>query len=236
MSLTKDFFWDFHNIHLNAAYYGGGNLDRFSQYQFGIFDEHRIHGVPSAGVRFSELRMFRASYAVNLFDQYRAELFFDHAGGHDRHAGPEWHRINGVGIGLSLSWTAQDITPRGHREEFLARSVSKPWLARRSDTAPQTAVSHKPVRPHPTLDRYFSSEEERPRIVREMFDAGAPSYEWICRIMSFGTGEWYRASVLREAGLRDGSRLLDVGTGTGPRTPFGSDDLQPDWHGHRGWT
>lgn len=72
-----------------------------------------------------------------------------------------------------------------------------------------------PVRPHPTLNRYYGSEEERPAMVRELFDAGAPSYEWICRVMSFGTGEWYRGRVLKDAGLREGSRLLDVATGTG---------------------
>ena len=76
-------------------------------------------------------------------------------------------------------------------------------------------MTSEPVRPHPTLDRYYRSEDERPAMVRDLFDAGAPSYEWICRVMSFGTGEWYRARVLRDAGVRDGSRVLDVATGTG---------------------
>ena len=52
-------------------------------------------------------------------------------------------------------------------------------------------------------------------MVRGLFDAGAPSYEWICRVMSLGTGEWYRGRTLVEAGLTAGSRLLDVATGTG---------------------
>ncbi len=76
-------------------------------------------------------------------------------------------------------------------------------------------MSLEPVRPHPTLDRYYRSDDERPGMVRDLFDAGAPSYEWICRVMSFGTGEWYRGQTLRESGLREGSRLLDVATGTG---------------------
>ena len=76
-------------------------------------------------------------------------------------------------------------------------------------------MTSEPVRPHPTLDRYYRSEDERPAMVRDLFDAGAPSYEWICRVMSFGTGEWYRARALRDAGLREGSRVLDVATGTG---------------------
>jgi len=52
-------------------------------------------------------------------------------------------------------------------------------------------------------------------MVRDLFDAGAPSYEWICGVMSFGTGESYRSRVLADAGLKAGSRLLDVATGTG---------------------
>ena len=42
----------------------------------------RMHGVPSA-VRFGELGMFRGSYSFNLFDQYRLDLFVDHANGRD---------------------------------------------------------------------------------------------------------------------------------------------------------
>lgn len=76
-------------------------------------------------------------------------------------------------------------------------------------------MSLEPIRPHPTLPQYYRADEERPAAVRELFDEGAASYEWICRVMSFGTGEWYRGRVLRESGLREGSRLLDVATGTG---------------------
>ena len=48
--LSKDIFLStFQKVHLNAAYFGGTRLDRFSRYQFGLFDDTRIHGVP--GVR-----------------------------------------------------------------------------------------------------------------------------------------------------------------------------------------
>ena len=78
---SKDFiFATFHTIHLNGAYFGGDRLDRFSMYQFGLFDSARMHGVPSA-VRFGELGMFRGSYSFNLFNQYRVDLFVDHARG-----------------------------------------------------------------------------------------------------------------------------------------------------------
>jgi hypothetical protein len=98
-SLTKDFVFGFHKIHLNAAYYGGKRLDRFSAYQFGLFDENKVHGVPSSGVRFGELAMFRGSYAFNIFEQHRLEVFVDSAYGRDYRVPAEWRPITGIGIG-----------------------------------------------------------------------------------------------------------------------------------------
>lgn len=76
-------------------------------------------------------------------------------------------------------------------------------------------MSMAPLRPHPRLNRYYTSDSERPAAVSDLFDEGAPYYEWICRIMSFGTGERYRKQALRDAGLAPGMRVLDVATGTG---------------------
>lgn len=73
-----------------------------------------------------------------------------------------------------------------------------------------------PLPPHPKLDRYYHSDVERAGVVRDLFDQGAPHYEWICRVMSLGTGDRYRHQALRAAGLAPGMRLLDVATGTGP--------------------
>lgn len=71
------------------------------------------------------------------------------------------------------------------------------------------------IAPHPTLRRYYETDAERSRAVDELFEAGAPYYETICRIMSLGTGESYRRRALRNAGLEAGMRILDVATGTG---------------------
>jgi hypothetical protein len=101
-SLSKDFFFGLQKIHLNAAYYGGQDLDRFSSYQFGLFDDNRIHGVPSAGVRFGELGMFRGAYSFNLFDQYRLDLFLDQAIGRDPRRADAWQSITGIGVGGNI--------------------------------------------------------------------------------------------------------------------------------------
>ncbi len=76
-------------------------------------------------------------------------------------------------------------------------------------------MSPTPLRPHPHLDRYYGSDAERAAAVNNLFDEGAAHYEWICRVMSFGTGERYRRESLVAAGLTPGMRALDVATGTG---------------------
>ena len=76
-------------------------------------------------------------------------------------------------------------------------------------------VNPAPLPPHPTLDRYYASDAERRAFVSDMFDEGAPYYEWVCHVMSLGTGAEYRKRALCAAGLEKGMRVLDVATGTG---------------------
>jgi hypothetical protein len=118
-SLSKDYFFGFQKVHLNTAYYGGRDLDRFSAYQFGLFDDNRVHGVPSTGVRFGELGMFRGSYSFNLFDQYRLELFLDQAFGRDPRLAAEWQGVTGIGIGGNI---------RGPLNTLLRGDVGKSFL------------------------------------------------------------------------------------------------------------
>ena len=118
-SFSKDFFFAaVHKVHLNAAYFGGERLDRFSQYQFGLFEDNRIHGVPSTGVRFRELGMVRAGYSFNLFDIYGVDLFLDQALGRGTED-KSWQAVTGVGLGFNL---------RGPFSTLLRGEVSKSFL------------------------------------------------------------------------------------------------------------
>ncbi len=102
-SLSRDFFFNvFHKIHLNGAWFGGRDLDRFAKYQFGMFDDTRIHGVPASGVRFGELGMLRGSYSFNIFEQYRLDLFLEQAWGRDRAFDDLWQPITGIGTAVQL--------------------------------------------------------------------------------------------------------------------------------------
>jgi hypothetical protein len=101
--LSRDLYLGiFQKLHFNAEYFGGRNLDRFSRYQFGMFDETRIHGVPASGVRFDDLAMVRGSYTFNVFDQYRFDLFLEEASGRDRSASRAWQTLTGTGVALNV--------------------------------------------------------------------------------------------------------------------------------------
>jgi hypothetical protein len=102
-SLSRDFYLNvFQKVHLNAAWFGGRNLDRFGKYQFGLFDDTRIHGVPASGVRFGEIAMARGSYSLNIFEQYRVDLFLEQAWGRDRAFDDLWQPITGLGAAVNL--------------------------------------------------------------------------------------------------------------------------------------
>ena len=57
--------------------------------------------------------------------------------------------------------------------------------------------------------------EEKRTAVREMFDAIAPRYDLVNRIMTFRLDVRWRRRAVRELGLAAGSRVLDLASGTG---------------------
>jgi demethylmenaquinone methyltransferase/2-methoxy-6-polyprenyl-1,4-benzoquinol methylase len=69
--------------------------------------------------------------------------------------------------------------------------------------------------PHPTLKQYYPSDHDRRAFIADLFDGAAEHYDRVCRLMSFGSGDWYRRRALQRAGLRPGMKLLDLATGTG---------------------
>jgi demethylmenaquinone methyltransferase / 2-methoxy-6-polyprenyl-1,4-benzoquinol methylase len=69
--------------------------------------------------------------------------------------------------------------------------------------------------PHPPLRTYYDHESDRSTWVRGLFDRTARNYDRLESIVGLGTGRWYRRRALRDAGLKPGMRVIDVGTGTG---------------------
>lgn len=90
----------------------------------------------------------------------------------------------------------------------------------------QSNNPHPPgAAPHPPLGKYYPEESQRRGFVTGLFDRTAPHYDWINRVMSFGSGGRYRRDALRRAGLVAGHRLLDVAIGTGLVARAGADIL-----------
>jgi hypothetical protein len=136
-SVSREFFIDaFQKVNVNGAWFGGQDLDRFVKYQFGLFDSTRIHGVPAV-VRFAELAMARGSYSVNVFDQYRLDLFLDHAWGQEQD-GDAWQRVPGVGAAFNLP---------GPWNTIVRADVGKSWLPDRYGSLGSTVLQVMLLKP-----------------------------------------------------------------------------------------
>lgn len=119
VGVTKDFLLSpFSKVHVNAAYYGGQRLDRFSMYRSGLFDETRMRGIPSAGLRFAELGMLRASYSFNLFDAFRLAAYVDHARGRTPDV-PTWEPATGIGVEVNFGGPKMTMLKIGVGKGFL---------------------------------------------------------------------------------------------------------------------
>ena len=57
--------------------------------------------------------------------------------------------------------------------------------------------------------------EEKPRLVRRVFDAVAPRYDLMNDLMSAGVHRLWKAEMIRRLNPRPGQLLLDVAGGTG---------------------
>ena len=118
--LSRDFvLGPFQKIHVDAAWFGGRDLDRLSRYQFGLFDATRIHGVPSSGLRFDDIVMARGGYSFNIFEQYRLDLFLDQAWGRDRTIGADRQAITGIGAAVNVRAPWQTILRADIGKAFL---------------------------------------------------------------------------------------------------------------------
>ena len=77
----------------------GSDLDRFSRYSFGTF-ENRLHGYPSALVRYDRGAVFRSSVAWSPGRRARLDGFLDSAIVRDRGYGSSYRNYTGIGAAL----------------------------------------------------------------------------------------------------------------------------------------
>ncbi|MFN5944926.1 MAG: class I SAM-dependent methyltransferase [Phycisphaerae bacterium] len=82
-------------------------------------------------------------------------------------------------------------------------------------TSLTNASASQPIAPHPHMQHLYSSDEQKQRFLKSIFDDTADDYDRIERILSLGSGSWYRRQALSRAGVKRGSKVIDVATGTG---------------------
>jgi demethylmenaquinone methyltransferase / 2-methoxy-6-polyprenyl-1,4-benzoquinol methylase len=69
--------------------------------------------------------------------------------------------------------------------------------------------------PHPMIERYYATGDQKRVFLRSIFDDTAGDYDRVERWLSLGSGSWYRRQALRRAGLSQGMSVVDVAMGTG---------------------
>ena len=84
---------------VEAAVMGGGNLDRFSRYAFGTFD-NRLHGYPSALIRYDRGGVLRTAVAWAAAKAVRIDAFADTAAVHDPGFSQGLRNYTGFGTAL----------------------------------------------------------------------------------------------------------------------------------------
>ena len=80
---------------------GGNDLDRFSRYSFGTFD-NRLRGYPSALIRYDRGAVVRTAVAYGISRLIRVDGFFDSAAVHDPGFGSGLRNYTGVGGALEV--------------------------------------------------------------------------------------------------------------------------------------
>ena len=84
---------------VEVAAMGGRDLDRFSRYAFGTFD-NRLHGYPSALIRYDRGAVLRTALAWSMAKAIRIDGFADTAAVRDPGFGPTLRQYTGLGAAL----------------------------------------------------------------------------------------------------------------------------------------
>jgi hypothetical protein len=84
---------------IEGAWMDGQDLDRFSRYSFGTFD-NRLRGYPSALIRYDRGAVLRTAAAWAAGRRFRVDGFFDTAYVHDRGFGPGLRGFTGIGAAI----------------------------------------------------------------------------------------------------------------------------------------
>jgi len=79
-AIDKDYFLaNFKKFHFTLGYFDGKNLDRFSAYKFGFFNEVKMRGFMSGVVQATKTYLLKLDYGYSIGKAFRLELSYDSA-------------------------------------------------------------------------------------------------------------------------------------------------------------
>jgi hypothetical protein len=101
--ISKAFFLPFfQKIEFSGEWFGGSDLDRFSQYRLGFLAGTRVRGFGGSGIRFEQGAVLKAQYSFSIAEAVRFDFNIDHALVEDRQLSTDRTEHTGVGIAANF--------------------------------------------------------------------------------------------------------------------------------------
>ena len=94
------YFGKFTKATVNASYYGGERLDRFSRYQPSFLSRPRIRGIPSGTDMFDAIGVAGVQFGFNAFDVVWVEGMYNHAWGRNLGESSQFKPFDGLELDL----------------------------------------------------------------------------------------------------------------------------------------
>lgn len=103
-SVQRSFFLPyFQKIEVSAEWYEGKDLDRFSEFQFGLFGTNRLPGFGGSGIRFESGGVLELRYGFNFAEVVGIDVSLEHAEVDDPQVGPGLSGHTGIGLAANLA-------------------------------------------------------------------------------------------------------------------------------------
>jgi hypothetical protein len=124
---------------VSAGYFGGHNLDRFSQYTPSFFERPSINGLPSGVGAYDEISTLGGYYGFNVLDLAKLQGAYTHAWTRNKSEGNELKQFDGLNFSIGVAGPfgtfvqgAVNVALRGDLERYAQRwgiymIVLKPW-------------------------------------------------------------------------------------------------------------
>lgn len=103
-AVQKSFFLPyFQKIELAATWYDGQDLDRFSDYEFGLFGANRLPGFGGSGIRFDRGGVFEATWGFNVAQVIGFDLDLEYALVNDPQVAEGFSGHTGIGLAANFA-------------------------------------------------------------------------------------------------------------------------------------